>query len=461
LLEQQPTTPPNFDSDPISAFLEVASVPRQASHTSGDLKTAESILARYPEVARANIYTASILADRDTVERFLALDKASATEKGGIYGWDALTYLCFSRYLRLDPKRSDSFVQTARLLLHAGASGQTGWYELIDHPTPRPTFESAIYGAAAIARHPELTKLLLESGADPNDEETPYHVPESDDNTITRILLESNRLNELSMACMLLRKADWHDEAGMRLLLAHGANPNLQRQFGFSALHQSVRRDNRLSMIKLLLDNGADPTLASDRTGQSAAQIAAQRGRADVLDLLEQRGDRLDFSPYDFLVAACARSDRKKIDNILESEQSLSSNLLAGGATLLAEFAGNGNVNGLRCFLDLGVPVQSRYAGDGYFEIAPASTALHVAAWRAQPAAVALLIERGAEVNAKDAKGRTPLQLAVRACVDSHWMHRRTPDSVAALLTAGASRAGIELPTGYEEVDRLLEAQPV
>lgn len=461
MLEQQQTIPPTVDSDPVSAFLEAASVPRQGSHTSGDLKTAETILERYPEVAGANIYTASVLADRDTVQRFLTLENTSATAKGGIYGWDALTYLCFSRYLRLDPKRSDSFVQTARLLLDAGASGQTGWYELIDHPTPRPAFESAIYGAAAIARHPELTKLLLESGADPNDEETPYHVPESDDNTIMRILLESDTLNELSLACMLLRKADWHDEEGMRLLLSYGANPNLQRQFGFSALHQSVRRDNRLGMIKLLLENGADPTLASDRSGQSAAQIAAQRGRADVLELFEERRGLFDLSRYDALVAACARSDRKKIDEILEGEQSLSSNLLAAGATLLAEFAGNGNVNGLRCLLDLGVPVQLRYAGDGYFDIAPESTALHVAAWRAHPGAVVLLIERGAEVNAKDAKGRTPLQLAVRACVDSYWMYRRTPDSVAALLSAGASRAGIELPTGYEEVDRLLEARPV
>ena len=67
-----------------------------------------------------------------------------------------------------------------------------------------------------------------------------------------------------------------------------------------------------------------------------------------------------------------------------------------------------------------------------------------------------LLIERGAPVNVPDGKGRTPLGLAVRACVDSYWMDRRTPESVEALLRAGASADGIQVPSGYVEVDELL-----
>jgi hypothetical protein len=49
-----------------------------------------------------------------------------------------------------------------------------------------------------------------------------------------------------------------------------------------------------------------------------------------------------------------------------------------------------------------------------------------------------------------------PNQLAVKACVDSYWTERRTPDSVRSLLEAGASIDGIELPTGYDEIDKLL-----
>ena len=96
--------------------------------------------------------------------------------------------------------------------------------------------------------------------------------------------------------------------------------------------------------------------------------------------------------------------------------------------------------------------------GDGYFDIAKDSTALHVAAWRARHGTVKFLIERGAPVNAPDGKGRTPLALAVRACVDSYWTDRRSPESVAALLAAGASVSDVAFPSGYAEVDELLGA---
>src|SRR5271156_1293760 len=154
--------------DPVGAFIEWACVPVHSWHVSGTLEHAAMILSRYPQVAAANIYSAAILADESTVRGFLSRDPKSATEKGGPHDWDALTYLCFSRYLRIDPTRSEAFVRTARGLLDAGASAQTGWIEMIDHPNPRPVLESAIYGAAALARHPELTRLLLEHGADPN-----------------------------------------------------------------------------------------------------------------------------------------------------------------------------------------------------------------------------------------------------------------------------------------------------
>jgi ankyrin repeat protein len=429
------------EPDPIAAFIEAACVPRNASHGSGTLEQAETLLSRHPHVAGSNIYTAAILGDEAAVRGFLSVDPESATVKGGPHDWDALTYLCFSRYLRLDQARSEAFARAARVLLEAGASVKTGWIEMIDHPNPRPVWESALYGAAGVARHPELTRLLFEYGADPNDEETPYHVPEGYDNTVMKIVLESGKLNQVSLACMLGRKCDWHDYEGLRLVLEYGADPDLQ---------QAVRRDNRLKMIELLLDHGADPLLKNRRNGRSAVELAARRGRGDVLTLLEQRGVDLELHGVDRLIGVCARGDLARDPQFVQE-------LIAEGGTLLAEFAGNGNVEGLRCLLDLGVSVAALYReGDVYFDIAQDSTALHVAAWRARPAVVKELIERGAPVNALDGKGRTALALAVKACVDSYWTERRSPDSVETLLKAGATVGGIAIPSGYDEVDELL-----
>ena len=124
---------------------------------------------------------------------------------------------------------------------------------------------------------------------------------------------------------------------------------------------------------------------------------------------------------------------------------------------MLAHFSGAGNEAGVRCLLELGVSVKAFWpSGDGYWDLAPGSTALHVAAWRANHDLVKTLIAAGAPVDASDGRGRTPLQLAVRACIDSYWKYRRKPDSVAALLSAGASTYGIDLPTGYSVIDELL-----
>jgi ankyrin repeat protein len=441
--------------DPASAFIKAACSPRHG-HRSGTLEEAEMILARYPQVAASSIYAAAILADEATVRAFLNRDPSSATAKGGSLGWDALTHLCFSRYLRLDRTRSDAFVSTARALLDAGASPNTGWIQMIDHPNPRPVIEAAVYAAAGIAQHAGLTRLLLERGADPNDEETAYHVIETYDNSVLKVLLDSGKFNELSLSTALLRKCDWHDLDGLRLVPESGADPNWMTGWGLTALHQAVRRDNRIQMIELLLDHGAQPAFP-DRQGKSAILIAARRGRADVLDLFEKRGTPVNLTGIDALIAGCARDHKETIRSLVEAEPQVKSELIARGGTLLAEFSGVGNIAGVRNLIELGVSATALYReGDGYYGIAKDSTALHVAAWRARTEVVKELIGRGAPVNAMDGQGRTALQLAVKACVDSYWTNLRSPDSVRALLDAGASVAGIELPTGYEEIDKLL-----
>lgn len=440
--------------DPRAEFIRAACVPLDASsHASGTLEGAEAILAAHPEVSSSDVHTAAVLGDADAVRRFLDADPASATATGGPHGWDALTHLCFSRYLRLDPARSDGFVRAATALLDAGADANTGWWECAHQP--EPIWESALYGAAGIAHHPGLTRLLLERGADPNDGETPYHAPEAWDNAAMEVLLGSGRITPENLVVMLIRKHDWHDRAGVALVLAHGADPNLQGLWGRPALHHAVARDNDADIIALLLDHGADPV--SRVHGESAFTLAARRGRGDLLELFERRGMAADFDPAERLIAACARDDAEGVRAIVEQHPDAVRAVLAKGGRLLAQFAGVGNAAGVRHLLDLGVDVAARFPeGDGYFDVAPGSTALHVAAWRARHETVRVLIGRGAPADVRDGRGRTPLMLAVRACVDSYWTRLRAPDSVDALLRAGASVRGVPYPSGYDEVDALL-----
>jgi ankyrin repeat protein len=427
--------------DARTAFLEAA-----VWH--GSLTAAEALLTVHPWLARSDIHTAAVVGDDEAVRAFLAADRSLAAAKSGPFAADPLVYLCLSKYLRLDPARSDRFLRAAASLLDAGANPDSGfWWN--------GEFETAMYGAAGVAHHAELTRLLLERGADPNDGEVVYHAPETRDNAALRLLVETGRLTPESKGLMLLRKLDWHDADGVQYLLEHGAAANHKGPRGWTALHHSLARGNGQTIIELLLDHGADALAPID--GRSAIAAAARHGRGDVLDLFARRGVAAALDGVDRLIAACALGDSVAVQSIAQADRAVMDEVIPIGGELLAAFASSGNAAGIGLLLDLGVSAAARWPkGDGYFVVAPDSLAIHVAAWRAHPAVVKLLIARGSPVDVPDGHGRTPLALAVKACVDSYWTDRRSPESVAALMDAGASVDGVMFPSGYDEVDALL-----
>lgn len=427
-------------SDPRVAFISAAT-------WHGRLEPADAILASHPGLRTSDIHTTAILGDDAGVRRFLEQDPASVRATSEPYGGDPLVYLCLSKYLRLDPARSPGFIRAATALLDAGADPNTGFWN-------KGEYETALYGAAGVAHHAGLTRLLLDRGADPNDVEVVYHSPEGDDLDAFKAVVNTGRLTQESLTSMLVRKLDWHDKGGVEFLLSHGVDPDRMTRWGHLALHHALRRDNSLEIIQLLLDHGANPLLVSE--GRSSVAWAARKGRRDVLDALERRGHSVSLAGVDRLIAACAMDDAAAVRAIAESEPALVDALRSEGATLLAEFAGTENTAGVGHLLDLGIPIGSTYGGDGYFDIAKESTALHVAAWRMSHSTVRLLLDRGAPVDALDGNGRTPLALAVRACVDSYWTEWRTPESVAPLLHAGADPELAPHPSGYQEVDDLI-----
>lgn len=405
----------------------------------GGLEEAERLLASDARLGACDIFTAAITGNVAAVRSLLEQDATNATATSAPYGTTALVYLCLSKYLRLDASRSDDLLAAARALLDAGANASEGFWQ-------QNEFETALYGAAGVAHHGAMTKLLLQYGANPDDADACYHCPETHDNEALKTMVETGKISKQNLTLMLLRKHDWHDYEGVKYLLEYGVDPNASWGAGVYPIHQALRNSNSLSFFEILLAQGADPFVVRD--GVTAMVRAAREGRSDVLELFVEKGYALTFTGVDEQIARCAMGE-KPAAYIPE--------LLAMGAQLLARFCLNCNPAGVRQLLALGIDVNTPYErGEPYFGIPAFSLPIHVAAWLHWPSVVQVLIEQGAAVNAVDGNGNTPLLLAIKACVDSYWTERRSTVVVKALLDAGASTEGVVLPTGYDEVDAML-----
>jgi ankyrin repeat protein len=417
----------NVSQDPSSEFVNV-------SVWHGSLDRAREILAAHPEVASGDIHTAALLGDHEAVARFLAKDPANAAAKGGPRHWDALTYLCFSRFLRLEPARTEGFLKAATALLDAGANPNTGFFD--ESHQPKAEWECALYGAAGVAHHPELTRLLIDHGADPNDGEVAYHSPETLDNRTIHVLVESGKLTQDTIGMMLARKFNWHDDEGVLWLLDHGADPNWPL-WGSRPLHWALRHGTPIHYFGWLLDHGADPLLP-DKDGTVPAAEAARRGRADVLELVERRGAVFVLDGDDAFLAACARGDEAGARRFAGSNPSVVDRTQSRNPGMLADFAGAGNAAAVRLMLDLGFDA-------GMARVTPkwvaGETALHVATAHGRQSVVDLLIERGAPLEAKRQGGWTPLRVAF-LCLEqqSEWTPNEYTLPIAeALIRAGGS----------------------
>lgn len=439
---------------PVSEYLLASAVPVQASHASGTLHDAQALQQAHPGLPFANIFTAAVSGEAAMVRELLAHDPSLVSTRGGPHQWDALTWCCFSRWLRDDRERAGDFVETARVLLAAGASANTGF--LYHDHAPDAQHESVLYGAAGVAFCAPLTELLLAHGANPNDDEVPYHAAEHYARDVVQALLSAPiALSANSLATMLLRKADWHDHDGVVQLLQHGVNPNAPGTWPRTPFMQALLRDNNLAIVEALFEAGGDPHVVVN--GSSALALAAWHGRTDVLQLFAERGVELPQEGVDAIAVDSTLGDFQGVRARLAANTQDRALFMARLPEFIARCAGNGALAPLGVLLQLTPTVNVRWAeGDGYWDIAPNSTPLHVATWRAQHSVVRQLVDAGADVHAVDARGRTPLMRAVDACVRSHWQDTRRPTSVDVLLNAGAARDGIALPTGYDAIDRLL-----
>jgi ankyrin repeat protein len=377
--------------------------------TCGRRARAERLLAARPEL------------ERDRWVR-LVLGRGwdgDANEVGGPRSWSPLHYVCHS-----------SFETTALggELLARGANPNAY------HPNEHGPV-STLYGAAAVKHDAELTRLLLQAGADPNAEpcfgDALYHSVEAESPECLHVLLEHGAEPRGSYA--LAHALDFDHDEHVRLLLAAGADPNE----GALLVH-AVRRGCRPALVSLLAEHGAE----LDRRGgeystppaqyKTAYQNAVIRGLVEHARLLEELGASTDLSPEDVAVAAVVRGERPAGDLPAElsrdAQEALVAVVLRGDVDLVVELVG---------------PNFFAYVGGG-----PPGTLLHHAAWVGDPEVVRRLLAHGADAAARSgAEFDTP---AAWAALGSQAWRAPARDyvAVAELLVA----AGAELETRFVDV---------
>ena len=371
---------PRFQAFVTEAGLDVRQqVDRFIDAATSDGRRARDMLADHPEMAEAGVYVALVLGDWERVADAIAADEEFAVEKSGSQGVEPLVYVCFSRFGHAGSPRAERLAMTVRLLLSRGADANTAFMSE-DGPL------SCLYAASGLLGNAEMTRLLLEAGADPNDGESVYHACEHADLTCLKLLLAAGGKPDAANA--LKHMLDWERPEGVRLLLEHGANPNMANPEGDTALHWAVRRRRSVRILGQLLEGGADID-AVRGDGRTAYAMAVVDGQAQVAAFLAGRGADARLSAMDAFVAG------------LGGEVPAESAASPENARLLTQLAEGGNVAAVTALLRAGVPVDAR--GDGGI------TALHYACWRGDVAMIRVLMESGAPTDVRDEMyGATP-----------------------------------------------------
>jgi cytohesin len=147
------------------------------------------------------------------------------------------------------------------------------------------------------------------------------------------------------------------------------------------------------------------------------------------------------------LFDAVKKNDLTQVRAFLEKEPASVTRKDADGRTVLhwAARARRANVELMTLLIDKGADVNARDNN----RIVP----LHSAASRSQKKAVALLVARGADLNAKDNDQRTPLGFAATDLPFGYQIPQDKKDTVKILVEAGA-----EFPIAGEEARALLQA---
>ena len=399
----------------------------------GQKDVVDEILREYPRLSRGSIHTVTALGDPAGVRDWLRHDATLATTRVTEKGWTPLLSTCVGRVGGDDAARAEC----AQLLLAAGANANDYWTDDAFPGTKLP----ALYGATGINNYARTARVLLTAGAKPNDDESVYHAAEKAHFESLEVLKEFGADLSHSAALpggstplyflfeVIGRRPDC--EAGVRWLLENGANPNVASREGReTALHAAVRRGFSRDMIELLLRHGADPAIRR-ADGRTALALAVRGGREELAAALESRSAPDEVTPLDRFLGACLHAHGTEARALLAANPGLMDRLTTDDRRLVADAAREGRGEALVLMHELGFDLQLR---DEY-----GATPLHWAGWGGRLTAVLALIACRVDLNLEEKRFNGTALSWIR----HGSLHHRDPQGdypacAEALLAAGA-----------------------
>jgi len=334
--------------------------------------------------------------------------------------------------LALDRTDSNKHAETAVQLILAGAVSVNPLYKYF-----APAVKSSNYNIRSadgmtplhyIAREGYIGYLtfVLENGADANIKNasgaSPLHEAARSGNIeMMRTLLDNGADIKAQDAkgnsvLHIAVPPESHLEA-INLFLSKGANINLRDEHGDSPLHIAILLNRNENIIRTLLSKGADVTIR-DIDGKTPLFLAVERGRTNYIPiLLENRSDIFAVDNKGITPFKRAYYEDPKIVFSLITRETVFQNDSNGNTILHLATEYDVYTEIISRILDLGASIDARNkAGD---------TSLTIAVRKDEKDAGRLLLSRGADIFAANAKGESPLYLTFLSPERRNWTLRQ------------------------------------
>ena len=251
-------------------------------------------------------------------------------------------------------------------------------------------------------------------------------------------------------ATSLTLSADWNNFMAVTLLLNHGADADIASADARTPLHWAVTRGNQ-NLVKLFLEKNALVN-SQDANGDSPLHTAASNGFFDITKLLVRKGSNVNLQNREGrapLFLGVKNKQKQLIEVLIENEADVTIGYKENSTARIYLVRGKDNGRAawhyvlvkkhlLGLFLkrikggvikvaDFGHILRSGSGKDPpegttdkilkeydfQFKEIPDATLLHIASEQInEPEIIDLLVKSGANVNAQDAEGFTPLHMA-------------------------------------------------